>query len=395
VNQDSHAWGPLAERYSNERPRRLLALDGGGIRGVLTLSILKALEQKLGSPLWRFFDYIAGTSTGAIIAAGLARGMSVDELLAFYRAAGPAMFQRSRFLERLNSLYRGGALERQLKDTFGEATDLSAEHFKTLLLVVTQNVTTDSPWPISNNPFARYNVRQPGCNLDIPLWKLVRASTAAPIYFPPEVVQFNESDDSQTFVFVDGGLTPYNNPAFLLYRFATHPAYRLNWRSGERHLLLVSVGTGAAPILGASAEQPEGNMLRTGLSIPSALMYGASVDQDINCRLVGRCTHGAVIDSELLDLIARTGSDEGSVAERLARPRVPLETDLGQAFLYCRYNVDLSAPGLAALGFPGLDPKSVQRMDNTSAENLETLFDLGNAAAKQVDLAHLGGFAPA
>jgi hypothetical protein len=272
---------------------------------------------------------------------------------------------------------------------------LSAEHFKTLLLVVTQNVTTDSPWPISNNPFARYNVRQPGCNLDIPLWKLVRASTAAPIYFPPEVVQFNESDDSQTFVFVDGGLTPYNNPAFLLYRFATHPAYRLNWRSGERHLLLVSVGTGAAPILGASAEQPEGNMLRTGLSIPSALMYGASVDQDINCRLVGRCTHGAVIDSELLDLIARTGSDEGSVAERLARPRVPLETDLGQAFLYCRYNVDLSAPGLAALGFPGLDPKSVQRMDNTSAENLETLFDLGNAAAKQVDLAHLGGFAPA
>ena len=77
-------WGPLAARYAAAGPRKMLALDGGGIRGVLTLSILKSIEAQLKQPLWKYFDYIAGTSTGAIIAAGLARGMSVDELIDFY-----------------------------------------------------------------------------------------------------------------------------------------------------------------------------------------------------------------------------------------------------------------------------------------------------------------------
>jgi patatin-like phospholipase/acyl hydrolase len=66
--------------------------------------------------------------------------------------------------------------------------------------------------------------------LKIPLWQLVRASTAAPVYFPPEVLQRDSTDPSKTFVFVDGGVTPHNNPAFLLYRMATEPAYRLNWK---------------------------------------------------------------------------------------------------------------------------------------------------------------------
>jgi patatin-like phospholipase/acyl hydrolase len=63
----------------------MLALDGGGIRGVMTLGILKGIEDQVGSPLCNYFDYIAGTSTGAIIAAGLARGMTVAQLLDFYR----------------------------------------------------------------------------------------------------------------------------------------------------------------------------------------------------------------------------------------------------------------------------------------------------------------------
>jgi len=50
---------------------------------------------------------------------------------------------------------------------------------------------------------------------------LIRASTAAPVYFPPEILQWDPVDHSKTFVFVGGGVTPYNNPAFLLYRIAT------------------------------------------------------------------------------------------------------------------------------------------------------------------------------
>jgi hypothetical protein len=388
-------WGPLADRYRSPAPRRMLALDGGGIRGVLTLSILKAIEQKVGRPLCEYFDYIAGTSTGAIIASGLAIGMSVDQLITFYRKTGTEMFQHTRFLERLNSLYRDGPLQRQLKEVFGEHTDLKPGSLKTLLLVVTRNVTTDSPWPISSNPEARYNVlTRKDCNLCIPLWKLVRASTAAPVYFPPEVIQVDPSDDSKTFVFVDGGMTPYNNPAFVLYRFATDPAYRLNWPKGERNLLLVSVGTGAADSLGATAESPQSNMLSTGVTIPGALMHGTLVDQDINCRAVGRCTHGEVIDRELLDMIPREGSDEGSLAERLGRPGVPLSTDLGRSFLYARYNVDLSRQGLDLLGFPNADAAATQKLDNADPAHIQLLLDIGAKAAGQVETSHFGSFLP-
>ncbi len=81
--QEPEAWGSLRERYETVRPRRMLALDGGGIRGMITLQALAELESKLRSRsrrgdrfrLCHFFDYIGGTSTGAIIAAGLATGM--------------------------------------------------------------------------------------------------------------------------------------------------------------------------------------------------------------------------------------------------------------------------------------------------------------------------------
>jgi hypothetical protein len=378
-------WGNLADRYETRGPRKLLAIDGGGIRGVMSLGILEKIEQTVGQPLWQYFDYVAGTSTGAIIAAGLARGMSVAELIRFYRDAGPDMFERTRFLKRLNSLYRNGPLEQKLKQVFGEATDLKPGHLKTLLLVVTRNVTTDSPWPVSSNPEAKYNaLSRDDCNLCIPLWKLVRASTAAPIFFPPEVVELVPGDEKRTFVFVDGGVTPYNNPAFLLFRFATDPAYRLTWPKGERNLLLISVGTGAAATFGATYDDPESNMLSTGLAIPSALMYGASVDQDINCRAIGRCTHGEPIDRELGDMVPR---DETGVP-------LPLSQDYGRAFLYARYNIDLSASGLAALGFSteAADAAKVQKMDNATPENIDLLVRIGQAAARQVERAHFGPF---
>lgn len=393
---DPRLWGHLADRYRTSRPRRMLALDGGGIRGVMTLSILKAIESHLGGrPLADYFDYIAGTSTGAIIAAGLARGMLVDELIRFYRETGPEMFQRTRFLARLNSLYKDGPLQQKLQQVFGADTDLKPEHLRTLLLMVTRNVTTDSPWPITSNPEARYNMpSRTDCNLCIPLWKIVRASTAAPIFFPPEVIEVDPDDAKKTFVFVDGGVTPYNNPSFLLYRLATDPAYRLNWPKGERHLLLISVGTGAAATQGATADDPESNMLSTGLGVPTALMYASLIDQDVNCRAVGRCTYGDVIDRELLDMVPREGPDDGTVEERLGRPPIPLSTDLGRAFLYARYNVDLSDSGLAALGFGHLDAALMRKMDRAVPEHIDQLLAVGAAAARQVSLAHFGPFAP-
>lgn len=383
--RDRTLWGDLTDRYSTDAPRKLLALDGGGIRGVMTLGILKKIEETVGQPLWQYFDYIAGTSTGAIIAAGLARGMSVDELIAFYRDAGPEMFAKTRFLKRLNSLYNNGPLEQKLKDVFGEKTDLKPGSLKTLLLVVTRNVTTDSPWPITSNPDAMYNATaREDCNLGIPLWKLVRASTAAPIYFPPEVVELVPGDEQKTFVFVDGGVTPYNNPAWVLFRFATDPAYRLQWATGERQMQLISVGTGAAATRGATGDDPESNLLATGLTLPSALMYGSLIDQDINCRFIGRCTYGDVIDRELGDMVPRAASGQP----------LPLDQDCGRKFLYARYNIDLSPQGLAALGFGAADadPAKVAKMDLATPENIELLVRIGQAAGRQVKLAHFGPF---
>src|SRR4029077_18068694 len=258
-------WGPLAERYRPTRPHRLLALDGGGIRGLLTLQILQKIEDllrpasKAGSAfrLSDFFDVIAGTSTGAIIAAALARGMSVGDVLTFYRDFGREVFTKRSLFARWKSLYGDGPLQTKLKNVFGESTTLETSYLKCLLLVVTRNATTDSAWPILSNPWSKYNdLMRPDCNLRVPLWQIVRASTAAPVFFPPEVVAWDLTDPKKSFVFVDGGTTAYNNPAFLAARMVTEPAYRVGWQRGEDQLLVISVGTGAAPVVGTDATDP-------------------------------------------------------------------------------------------------------------------------------------------
>ncbi len=71
--------------FPDPNRRRILALDGGGVRGIITLHALRAMEDLLGQRCFDVFDCFAGTSTGAIVAAGLAAGHSVDELTRMYR----------------------------------------------------------------------------------------------------------------------------------------------------------------------------------------------------------------------------------------------------------------------------------------------------------------------
>ena len=387
---DWKLWGPLQKSYEAKRPRRMLALDGGGIRGLITLQVLARIESLLkarsskGSDfrLCDFFDYIGGTSTGAIIAASLARGLSVAEVLEFYKTFGRSVFAKRDLFQRWKSLYESGALEQQLRERFGDATDLRPENLRCLLLVVTRNVTTDSAWPISSNPDARYNAAdRSDCNLQIPLWKIVRASTAAPVYFPPETIPWDKTDPAKTFVFVDGGTTPYNNPAWLMYRMATDPTYRLGWPKGEKDLLIVSVGTGSAPVEGVEATQPEMNLISNALATLSGMMSQVLVDQDVNCRTVGRCTFGDPIDREVGDLIPRDGDGMPTALSR----------DLGRAFLYARYNVEMTDRGLRDLGLTGIDAKKAARLD--SIDNMDDLDRIGARLAERVKLDHFGPFA--
>lgn len=388
-------WNSLRGRYEQEKPRKMLALDGGGIRGLVTLGILEKIEmlvkQETGQKLGEYFDYIAGTSTGAIIAAGLSRGKTVGELIDFYTSDGQQMFVPSWLIERIKYLYSADPLKATLQQVFGHDTDLGPGNLECLLLVITKNVTTDSAWPISSNPDAKYNdPARRDCNLRIPLWQLVRASTAAPVYFPPEVLQWDPADPSKTFVFVDGGVTPYNNPAFLLYRMATEPAYKLNWKKGEDNLLLISVGTGAAESLGATAASPNKNIVSTAAGLPGKLMYGILMDQDLSCRSVGRCTFGAHLDREVLDLVPRQIREGMTMEEQYAAPTVPLSDNLGRNFLYARYNADLSATDLKNLELPQVNAASIQKMD--AVENISALLQVGRAAAARVEAGHFGSF---
>ncbi len=363
--------------------RRLLALDGGGIRGLITLGIIEKLESDLRAASGRganfrlcdYFDFIGGTSTGAILASGLAIGKSAAELIDFYRTSGAEMFEPNALIKRAWAKFKADPLEAKLKGVFGETTCLGSSMIKTLLLVVMRNITTDSPWPVTNNPNAKYNARdRDDCNLDLPLWQLVRASTAAPVYFPPEVVKIGPRE----FVFVDGGVTPYNVPAFVMYRTAVAPPYKLEWERGERKMLILSIGTGAIPRLGRTAQNPSRSIIEVAADISGELMNGMAYDQDVNCRTVGRCVFGAPLDREVGDLI----------------PAVPLAQDLGRDFLYARYNPDLTREGLDDLGFAALDPARVAKLDSVAA--IDELLLVGRHYAEKYLKAqsHLGPFLP-
>jgi len=389
MSDDWNHWNHLAARYQQPGPRKILALDGGGIRGLMTARALLRLEEILaegrgGSDfrLCQYFDYIGGTSTGAIIAAALATGMSVSELLDFYQDFGQQAFTKRNLFQRWKSLYQNGELEQKLKQVFGDHTDLSPQNLQTLLLVVTRNKTTDSAWPISSNPSALFNdPASRNCNLRIPLWQIVRASTAAPVYFPPEVIRVDPADPQQDFVFVDGGTTPYNNPAFLMYRMATHPAYRLGWETGEDKLLIVSMGTGSAPVAGTESEDPEENLASSAANTLSAVMNQSQVDQDMNCRTVGRCSYGPWLDLEVEDLVPADERGE----------KLPLTQNLGRQFLYVRYDVELSRECLDDLGLRKVDPELVSKLDST--EGMDDLLRIGEKLAGRMHKQHLGSFA--
>ncbi len=381
----------LNARMAAKGPKKILALDGGGIRGMMTVEILAAIEGLLRDkqpPTTRdafvladYFDFVAGTSTGAILAACIAMGMSTSKIREFYLQSGADMFDKASLLKKWKYQYNDGGLANKLKQELGADTTLGSDRLRTILMMVMRNASTDSHWPIWNNPKAKYNrrVREDGsprsdCNLDIPLWQLVRASTAAPTFFPPEVVTFAQgTPDEYRFIFVDGGITTYNNPAFQAFIMATTEPYQVNWPTGEDKMLLVSIGTGTNPNANKDLGPGEMNRLYHATSVPSALMFAALNEQDLLCRVFGKCLAGDSLDREVGDLIGK----QGPVSPKL--------------FTYLRYNAELSEKGLAVLGLSQIKPEDVQQLDST--DHIEALQKIGLAVAThKVSAEHFAGF---
>jgi len=371
------------EVMRRDGPRKLLALDGGGIRGLISIEVLAAIEERLRGArgddfrLADEFDYVAGTSTGAIIATLVSLGMSVEQIRNFYLDSGRDMFDRAGLRRRFRTKYDDEKLTAQLKSVMGEHTTLGSDKLRTLLLIVMRNVTTDSHWALSNNPNAKYNsAARSGdhrlSNLDLPLWQLVRASTAAPTYFPPESIDVG---GAQEFLMVDGGVTAYNNPAFLMFLMSTVEPYNLRWPAGEKNMLIVSIGTGSNPKASSNLQSKDMNLIFNASTIPSALMFAALNEQDMLCRVFGRCKHGDPLDLEIGDLIGA----QGPVSPKL--------------FTYLRYNAELTADWLAGHGLGHIEARHVQALDST--KYLRELQLVGRKVAQQVHAQHFDGFSTA
>lgn len=175
----------ILDRIRSPGPKKILACDGDGIRGLISVEVLAKIEailrerqppeKRAGFVLADWFDYFAGTSTGAVIATCLALGMSMERIRTFYLESGEEMFDTAGLLRRLHYKYDDDKLSLKLKAEIGTETTLGSDALRTLLTIVMRNATTDSPWPLSNNPGAFYNQRtrpdgrvRENCNL-VPL----------------------------------------------------------------------------------------------------------------------------------------------------------------------------------------------------------------------------------
>jgi hypothetical protein len=376
----------LQDHLLGPGPKRILALDGGGVRGALTLAYLERIEAILreradGDPAFRlcdYFDLIGGTSTGSIIATGLALGFPVTKLKELYRSLAASVFEKPPYrFGVLVPKFAREPLVNALKQHFGERT-LGSGAVRTGLMIMTKRLDTASPWPLHNNPKGRYFSERPRsaaiANRHFLLWQIVRASTAAPHYFNPERLQVATDGDGRYVdgAFVDGGVSPSNNPSLQLLMLATLEGYRLQWPLGPDNLLLVSVGTGD----GEQALSPERVMgmpaAQQGMRALTALMTDCDALVRTMMQWLGQTPNATPIDREIGDLSRDTVG--------------------GRKWLsYVRYNATLEGEWLRqqlGLDIEDVDAANLRSMDDPG--NVDLLADVGTmAAAVQVQPGHL------
>ena len=180
--------------------RRILSIDGGGIKGVFPGSFLATLEESLGQPIATYFDLIVGTSTGGIIALGLGLGLSARDVLSFYEEHGPSIFRGSRTVRALRQIgiskYNSNPLREALRTVFG---DRKLGESMRRLVVPSCNLDTGEVhiWKTSHHP--RLERDYTASVVEVAL-----STAAAPTYFPTH-------RSSAGIPLVDGGMWA-NNP---------------------------------------------------------------------------------------------------------------------------------------------------------------------------------------
>ena len=234
---------------SEPRPVRILAVDGGGIRGIVPATVLVELQRRLPRPIVDYFDVVAGTSTGGLVASAVcapdasgAPRYTAQQILDFYIRDCRQIFHRSTWwaIKSLAGLrrskYPARGMDDFLVDRFG---DLELRHALKPLVMVSYDLTRRAPWVFSSVLAAEEASR------NYLLRDACRASTAAPTYFPAATARSFAGDAREL---VDGGVCA-NDPVLAAFVVAErlHPG---------RPVLLVSLGTGnfTNPIDGAAAK---------------------------------------------------------------------------------------------------------------------------------------------
>ncbi len=362
-SRDRHLFGP--------GPKRILSLDGGGVRGAITISFLEKLEKVIeeieGKPtlLCDWFDLIGGTSAGSIIATALTLGLRASEIRAIQTALAPSVF-RKRFWQfgGLRAMFDRQNLIRELEKFIGAKT-LDSEELLTGLCIITKRLDSGSAWVLSNNPKSIYwdsPDRKFTGNRHYPLTNIVRASAAAPHYFDPEIIEIVEGEPPG--IFIDGALTPHNNPAFQLFLLATLPQYGLNWKATPKDLMIVSVGTGSfRQKVTPNDLRWTGNLGMTLQALTAQMTEAQSLIATLMTWL-GECPFEWEINSELLNL--------GKTHPVFGPP----------LFRYLRYDVLLEHKWLEETVGLTVDRNrlnSLRRID--IPENITDFYDLGEKAA--------------
>jgi uncharacterized protein len=292
--------------------KRILSIDGGGIRGLIPAILLAALEKATGKACRDQFDMLAGTSTGGIIAVGLLAGLPAQQLVDLYANRGAEIFANPDLLKgAIRPKYSATPLENILQTLLGPGW-LSQTKGPELLVPATcvdpiEDAFFFKSWKARGTKLNPGDVQD---DLDFQLWQVARATSAAPTYFPTAVVS---SMSGKVAYLVDGGLHS-NNPTLAAIASAADL-----W--GGEDLRILSLGTGrrAASLNGAASEDwgavewvTKGDIVSLGMDgVASAADYQAAC-------LKGR---GIVVDRVQADLPpSATAMDDASSAN-LARLR--------------------------------------------------------------------------
>jgi hypothetical protein len=289
--------------------RRILSIDGGGVRGIIPGTLLAALEAQTGQPVRETFDFVAGTSTGAILTAGIAAGVPAARMADLYAERGPEILRSVPLLTGLRRLVHGDmydttVLHRVVREELAEARDWLLNDAPVDLLITAKRVEDGMPW---------YFVRDNSVNScragGVRLADAVTGSAAAPTYFAPwRIGGIGEM--------IDGGIGVAGNPVYQ----ACVEAFEFTAAYDPNDTVVVSLGTGRllhrprptwlwpwvgwllSELLRSPAEQQTELVHR---HYPAATFYRIDVEleRDIGLDDTGRLDELRIIGEELAAIV--------------------------------------------------------------------------------------------